>query len=121
MYGGFFRIGGISAVAIGNGIFAIGGQHHKFVRKIPADSAGIGFHRFEFETAPLKNALVRIIHTLVPIVGLCIIGGKGVGVFHIKFARAHDPKAGADFVTEFGAELVQAFGQLFVGRNILAY
>ena len=45
---------------------------------------------------------------------------KAVSVFHDELTTAHQAKAGTTLVTEFGLNLVEVFGQLFVAAQFLA-
>ena len=45
---------------------------------------------------------------------------KGIGVFHHEFARAHHTKTRADFITEFGLNLIKIKRQLLVAANFRA-
>ena len=45
---------------------------------------------------------------------------KAVSVFHDELTTPHQAKAGATFVAEFGLNLVEVFGQLFVAAQFLA-
>ena len=45
---------------------------------------------------------------------------KGIGVFHHEFAGTHHPKTRADFITEFGLNLIKIKRQLLVAANFRA-
>ena len=45
---------------------------------------------------------------------------KRISVFHHKFACAHHAKTRAAFVAEFGLDVIEIFGQLFVGIDFFA-
>ena len=45
---------------------------------------------------------------------------KAVSIFHDELTSAHQAKAGTALVAEFGLNLVEVFGQLFVAAQFLA-
>ena len=118
---GLFHIGGIAAAgAVNDGVFARGGNHLKFFAQIAANGATIGRYGAVVEAKAVKNAAVGLRHVLVAELGAFHVLVKAVGVFHDEFAPAHQAKAGAAFVAEFGLNLVQVFGQLLVAAQILS-
>ena len=52
--------------------------------------------------------------------GRNLVAIKAVSVFHDELTTAHQAKAGTTLVTEFGLNLVEVFGQLFVAAQLLA-
>lgn len=56
-------------------------------------------------------------HGLVTLTGSLIADVKGVGVFHDEFASAHQAKARANFVAEFGLDLIEIDRELAIGMD----
>ena len=106
--GCFFKVGAVAAV-FGVGHFALAGlgRHHEFMRVIAAHYTGVCLHGKSLHAAPLKNAHVGVVHFLVADKGGFVIGVKAIGIFHDEFARAHEAKARADFIAEFGLYLIK--------------
>ena len=79
----------------------------KFVRKISADRAAVGFDSPRLETEPREDLLVSAIHYLVALAHALRIYVKRVCIFHDELARSHHAKTWSDLVTEFRLDLVQ--------------
>ena len=85
-----------------------------------ADGAVVGFNRAEVQAQAGEHVAVGLVHTVIGDLqrsGVCV---EGVGVLHDEFAAAHQAEARADFVTEFGLDLVQVDWQLFVAVQLVA-
>ena len=104
----------IRSVGKGDGVFAGIGQHMEFMRGAAADGAGIGIDRAEAQAEPGEDAAVGIEHDLIGLRQAFRAQMEGIGILHQELARAHDAEARADFIAEFGLDLVEIQRQLFV-------
>ena len=86
-----------------------------------ADVAGVGPHGAEGEAHAREDALVRLVHGLVACARTGFITIKRVRVLHREFAPAHDAKARAALVAEFGLNMVKVDRQLFIAFELVAY
>ncbi|MNF81988.1 hypothetical protein D3C84_642800 [compost metagenome] len=86
-----------------------------------ADGAVVGFNRAELQAQTGEHVAVGLVHAVVGDLQRRLVGVEGVGVLHDEFAAAHQTEAWADFVTEFGLDLVQVDRQLFVAAQLVAH
>ena len=115
------HVGGvIGRIAVGNHVFAAFRQYLKFVRARAADAARVRRHRAEVQPQAAEYAAIGVIHGLIRFLQRSEIGVERIGVFHHKFARAHHAETRAALVAEFGVDVVEIFGQLFVGIDFFA-
>ena len=106
--------------AVDDGVLAGGGNHLKFFAQITTNGAAVCGHRPVTQAEAVKDAAVGVGHHLVAGLGRGLVAVETVGVLHDEFAAAHQAKARAAFVAEFGLDLVQVLGQLFVAAKFLA-
>ena len=105
--------------AIHDGVFAGGRNHLEFFAQITTNGTAVGGHCAVAQTKTIENFAVRIGHDLVALFGRNLVAIKAVSVFHDELTTAHQAKAGTTLVTEFGLNLVEVFGQLFVAAQLL--
>ncbi len=106
--GGPFQVGGIFTVLADHyQILTGGGQHHKFVRKTAADSAGIRLHRPEGDAATGKNLLIGLIHFAIGRISPGLVGIETVAVLHDKLPTSHQAKTGPNFIAKLGLNLIK--------------
>jgi hypothetical protein len=74
----------------------------------------------EAEAAAAEHVAVGLVHGRVGVFEAGFVGVERVAVFHDEFATAHEAEAGADFVAEFGLDLVEVDGELAVGADEVA-
>jgi len=101
----------------GDRVLARIGEHMKFLRDVAADAAAVRLHGAEFQPHSGEDSRVSGEHGAVAFRQARFVDVKRIGVFHQKFAGAHHAESGADFVTEFGLELVEIHGQLLVAAQ----
>ena len=117
-----FQVGGVIAGrAIDDLVLAGLGQHHEFVGIAPPDAPGVGFNRPEFQSTPLKDPVIRLVHGLITLIGPILIHIKTVGILHNEFTATHNPETGPDLIPEFGLDLVKVDGHLLVGVNLFSH
>ena len=86
-----------------------------------ADIARVGQHRTVFQPQALEDAAVGAVHKIIGFLQRRFAAVKRIGIFHEKFARAHDTEAGAALISEFGLNLVEVGRQLPVAVEFIAY
>ncbi|MND98688.1 hypothetical protein D3C80_910500 [compost metagenome] len=119
---GFFDVGGVvGAVAEHDVVFTGLGQYVELVGAGTADGAVVGFYRAELQAQTGEHVAVGLVHAVVGDLQRRLVGVEGVGVLHDEFAAAHQAEAWADFVTEFGLDLVQVDRQLLVAAQFVAH
>ena len=92
----------------------------KFMGVVAANAAGIRQDGPEVEAETAENSGVSRVHGVIGLLQAGLIRMKGVGIFHQKLPCAHDAKAGADFIPEFGLNLIEIGGQLLVTAQLIA-
>jgi len=97
------------------------GEHHELVRDVASDSAGIGQHWSEPQSAPPKYGVIRAMHFPVVPVETFLVAIEAVGVFHYELAAAHNTEARADLVAKLALYLVQRHGKLPVRAQAAAH
>ena len=85
------------------------------MRMISTHDAGIRLHRKRLNPASLKNAHIGIVHFLVTNQGSLVSGIEAISILHNKFARPHEAKTGANFISKLCLHLIKIDGQLPVG------
>ena len=119
---GFLDVRGVvGTVAEDDIVFAGLGQYVEFVGAGTADGAVVGFNRAEFQAQAGEHVAVRLMHAVVGDLQRRLVSVERIGVLHDEFAAAHQTEAWADFVTEFGLDLVQVDRQLFVAAQLVAH
>ena len=111
----------VACGAVHDGVFTRGGNHLKLFVQVAANRAAVSRYCAVAQAKAVKNLAVCSGHVLVADFGRCLVAVKAVGVFHDELAPAHQAKAGAAFVPEFGLNLVNFFWQLLVAFNVLAH
>ena len=113
-----FQIGCV-IVAIGerNRILAGFGQHVKFLRGAAADAAAVGLHGAKFQTHAGENTRVSLEHQPIAFSQARLVDVKGIRILHEKFAGTHHAEARANFIAEFGLNLIEIDRQLFVAAQ----
>ena len=121
---------------LGDGLFDIGcivafrarydfgfaglGQGHKFVCMVAADLTAVGFDRLEVQAAAREDARVSLVFILIALVQAFFVDVEGIGVFHDKFAAAHEAETRTDFVAVFILHLPQGDRHLLVRTQFIA-
>ena len=104
---GFFDIGGIIAVGgKDNCVFACCRQNVEFVWAGAADGAVIRQYRTVIQAKAFEDAAVGVEHGLVGVLQAGFVKMERVSVFHQEFPTPHHPKTRADFIAEFGLDLI---------------
>ena len=77
------------------------------MRAFATNGAVIGNHRAIVQAEALEHVTVGLVHAVIGLLQGSLVKMEGVGVLHDKFARPHQAEARADFITEFGLDLIQ--------------
>src|SRR5690606_10442307 len=85
-----------------------------------ADGTGIGLHWAEVQTQTGEDIAVGLMHPVIGLLQGFLVEMEGVGVLHQEFAAAHQAKARADLVAEFGLNLEEVDRQLLVAIKLVA-
>ena len=116
-----FDVGGVAAGgAGGDGIFPGLGQHVELVGELAADGAGVSVHFPVAQAHAGEDAVIGVAAVLEGPARALVVAVEGITVLHDEFAAAHEAEAGADFIAEFGLNLVRTGGQLLVGAHLAA-
>lgn len=113
--------GVVGTVAEDDVVFAGLGQNVELVGASAADGAVVGFNRAELQAQAGEHVAVRLVHAVVRDLQRRLVSVERIGVLHDEFAAAHQTEAWADFVTEFGLDLIQVDWQLFVAAQLVAH
>ena len=125
---GFFRRNGFSKFDVGSKIRAVGEhhvifaalcQHLELVRGATADRAGIRLYCAEIQAHTAEDFAVRSIHRVISFLQRFLRSMERVRIFHQEFAGTHHAEAWANFVTEFGLDLIEVQRQLFVRAQLI--
>jgi alpha-amylase len=68
----------------------------------------------EIQTHAAENVAVSLMHFTVGFDQTVFVQMEGISIFHGEFTTTHHTKARANFITEFGLDLIQVQWQLFV-------
>ena len=97
----------VGAVAEDDVVFAGFGQNVELVGTGATDRTVVRLNWTEFQAQAREYVAVSLVHAVIGDLQRRLVGVEGVGVLHDEFAAAHQTEAWADFVTEFGLDLVQ--------------
>ena len=87
----------------------------ELVGRLAANVTRVSLHGVRLESAPRKNARIRVKHPLVALICRVHRHIEGVGIFHHKFFRAHQPKTRTYLIPELPLELIDDKRQLAIG------
>jgi hypothetical protein len=87
--------------------------------KASSNRTRIRFYHFKLKTYPSEDPLVGGIHCLVGLHAASLRDIETVGIFHEKLSGTHKAKARADFIAEFGVNLVEDQRELPVRANFI--
>ena len=93
----------------------------EFMRNATTNRAGIGDNRAIVQTHAFKDITVGSVHNIVRSLQAVLAQVEAVRIFHGKFTATHNAKTRANFVAEFGLNLIQVNWQLFVAADFVAY
>ena len=79
------------------------------MRAAAANRAGICGDRAELQAKAGKDAAVGVVHHAIGLFQAVEVCMEGIGIFHHEFTCAHHAKTGADFVAEFGLDLIEVY------------
>ena len=117
-----FLVDGDGAVGVQvDGVFADVEEGLVFVAVFAEDAAaGEGFVGAVAEAEPLVDFCIGDGGAVVEGEVFFLVAGEVIHVFHEEFSAAHDAGFGAGFVSEFGLDLVDVEGEVFVAIDVLA-
>src|SRR5690606_34847304 len=118
---GLFNVGCVIAVAAeGDSIFTAGSQHVKLMGEGATDRSSIRQHRAEGQSDAAEDIAVSTMHDLVGFLQGFLSQMERISIFHDEFPRPHYTEARADFIAEFGLNLIKVRWQLLVAVQLVA-